>query len=215
MKVNVWMSDGSELKEVNLFRNKELGDSIVSTKAEIEELLNFENNRTVFFSGMYVQGGLIPRKIIEYEIIDDTEDVSSQLLRFVKSNQDIYDINVPDVVDFIVQNRDGILKILRQFEIKGDEIVYCNIVKTTIPYDLSLNYLRHIQLLEDAKQGDVIDSCIISSSGNLSNYFKKGHIAGVIPIPLVDIIESNRDDLKLSEFKKVNISNDIWRYIRQ
>lgn len=57
MKVNVWMSDGSELKEVNLFRNKELGDNIVSTKAEIKELLNFENNRTVFFSGKHVQGG--------------------------------------------------------------------------------------------------------------------------------------------------------------
>ena len=93
--------------------------------------------------------------------------------------------------------------------------MYCNIVKTTIAYDLSLNYLRHIELFEDVKQGDVIDNCIISSSGNLSNYFKKGHIAGAIPIPLVDIIESNRDDLKLSEFKKVNISNDIWRYVRQ
>ena len=75
MKVNIWMSDGSELKAVNLFKNKELGDSIVSTKAEVEELLNFENSRTVFFGGMHVQGGLIPRKIIEYEIIDDIEDV--------------------------------------------------------------------------------------------------------------------------------------------
>lgn len=113
MKVNIWMADGSELKEVNLFKNKELGDSIVSTKAEIKELLNFENSRTVFFSGMHVQGGLIPRKIIEYEIIDDTEDVSLQLLRFVRLNQDIYDINVPDVADFILRNRSGILKILR------------------------------------------------------------------------------------------------------
>ena len=113
MKVDIWMSDGSELKEINLFRGKELGDSIVSTKAEIEELLNFENNRTVFFSGMYIQGALILHKIIEYKIIDDIEDVSSQLLGFVKSNQDIYDINIPDVVDFMVQNRDGILKILR------------------------------------------------------------------------------------------------------
>lgn len=107
------MSDGSELKEVNLFKNKELGDSIVSTKAEIEELLNFKNNKTVFFSGIYVQGGLIPCRVTEYEIIDDTEDVSSQLLHFVRLNQDIYDINILDVVDFMVRNRDGILKILR------------------------------------------------------------------------------------------------------
>lgn len=107
------MSDGSELKEVSLFKNKELGDSIASTKAEIEELLNFENNRTVFFGGDYIRGGLIPRKIIEYEVIDDTEGVSSQLLRFVRLNQDIYDINIPDVVDFIMRNREGILEILR------------------------------------------------------------------------------------------------------
>lgn len=93
--------------------------------------------------------------------------------------------------------------------------VYCNIVNTIIPYDLSLNYLRHIKLNEDAKQGDVIDGCIISSSGNPFNYFKRGHIAGVIPISLVNIIESNRDDLKLSGFDKFNIGNDTWRYVRR
>ena len=93
--------------------------------------------------------------------------------------------------------------------------VYCNIVNTIIPYNLSLNYLRHIKLSEDTKQGDVIDGCIISSSGNPFNYFKRGHIAGVIPISLVNIIESNRDDLKLSGFDKFNISNDTWRYVRK
>lgn len=93
--------------------------------------------------------------------------------------------------------------------------MYCNIVKTVIPYEVSLNYLKHIKLNKEAKQGDIIDDCIITSSGNPFNYFKNNHIVGVIPISLVNIIESNRDDLKLSEFKKVNISNDIWRYIRQ
>lgn len=93
--------------------------------------------------------------------------------------------------------------------------MYCNIVKTIIPYDVSLNYLKHIELNKDAKQGDVIDGCIISSSGNPSNDFKKGHIVTVIPISVVDIIESNRDDLKLNGFEKFNISNDIWRYIRK
>jgi len=38
------------LKEVDIFRSKGLGDSIVSAKPEIEELLNFENNRIVFFN---------------------------------------------------------------------------------------------------------------------------------------------------------------------
>lgn len=93
--------------------------------------------------------------------------------------------------------------------------MYCNILKTTIPYDVSLNYLKHIELNKDAKQGDVIDGCIISSSGNPFSDFKKGHIVAVIPISLVDIVESNRENLKLSGFDKFKISNDIWRYIRK
>lgn len=93
--------------------------------------------------------------------------------------------------------------------------MYCNIIKTKIPYEVSLNYLKLIKLDKDAKQGDIIDDRIISSSGNPFNEFKKGHIAAVIPISLVDIVESNRDDLRLSGFKKFKISNDIWRYIRK
>jgi len=113
MKVNIIMADESELKEVNVFRNKELGDSIATTKSEIEELLNFENNKTVYFGGKYIQGGIIPKKISEYEIIDDEEEVSLKLSKFVKENSGIYDINYPDVSCFIFENRQELLKILR------------------------------------------------------------------------------------------------------
>lgn len=113
MKINITMFDDTELREVNLFRSKELGDSIVTTKFEINELLDFDSNKTVWFSGDYVQGSLIPQRIQEYEIVDDTQDVLKELDKFIKDNQDIWDINVPDVRDFIFENREKLLKILR------------------------------------------------------------------------------------------------------
>lgn len=76
------MTDESELKEVYIFRNKELGDSIVSTKEEIELLLNFDSDKTIYFSGNYIQGGLIPKRIQEYEIIDDEKEDNGILIAF-------------------------------------------------------------------------------------------------------------------------------------
>ena len=113
MKANIIMVDESELKEVYIFRNKELGDSIVSTKEEIELLLNFDSDKTIYFSGNYIQGGLIPKRIQEYEIIDNEKELSIKLLDYVKKHQDIYDININDVVSFILDNRQNLLKILR------------------------------------------------------------------------------------------------------
>lgn len=82
MKANIIMTDESELKEVYIFRNKELGDSIVSTKEEIELLLNFDSDKTIYFSGNYIQGGLIPKRIQEYEIIDDEKEDNGILIAF-------------------------------------------------------------------------------------------------------------------------------------
>lgn len=36
-----------------------------------------------------------------------------ELEKFIKDNQDIYDINIPDVRDFIIDNREMLLEILR------------------------------------------------------------------------------------------------------
>ena len=112
MKVNIKMVDGSELKKVYIFTHKELGDSIVSTKSEIEKLLNSENNKTVYFSGSHVQGGIIPKRISEYEFIDDEKEVSLELLNFIEENNHIYGFNNNDVVNFIIEYRQEILKIL-------------------------------------------------------------------------------------------------------
>ena len=113
MKANIIMYEGTELKEVYLFTSKELGDSIVSTRAEIEELLNFDSHKRVYFSGSCVQGSLIPERIQEYEIIDDTTEVADELAKFIDNNQDVFDLNTVDVKDFILENRAMLLKILR------------------------------------------------------------------------------------------------------
>ena len=112
IRVNMQMKDGSELKQVNIFRNKELGDSIVSTKSEIEELLNYENNKNVYFGGKYIQGGIIPKQISKYEIIEDEKEISLALLNFIEENNHVYDFNSNDVMNFIIENRQEILKIL-------------------------------------------------------------------------------------------------------
>lgn len=36
-----------------------------------------------------------------------------ELEKFIKDNQDIYDINIQDVRDFIIRNREELIKILR------------------------------------------------------------------------------------------------------
>jgi len=115
MKVNIWMADSSELKEVNIFKSKELGDSIISTRSEIEELLNFENNRTVYFGGKYIQGGIIPQRILEYEIIDDEPDVFNAILNFLDNENipEMFGVTTEYMAKWIIKNREKLLKILR------------------------------------------------------------------------------------------------------
>ena len=93
--------------------------------------------------------------------------------------------------------------------------MYCNIVKTIMSYEYSLNYLKHMKLDKDTRQGDVINSCIITSTGNPFSSFKKTDLAVVMPISLIDIIESNRNDIRLDDFEKIRIDKDVWRYIRR
>lgn len=85
--VNIYMIDGSVLKAVNIFRSKELGSSIVSTNEEIEIILDGKSNyKTIFFGGYFVQGGLIPQSIFQYEIINDkTEKEMSKKINSSKT----------------------------------------------------------------------------------------------------------------------------------
>jgi len=109
IKVNLQMADGSELKEVYIFTNKDLGDSVINNKDEIVEL--FKGNKRIYFSGSHIQGGLIQQKITYYEFVDDTEDVENKLTDFVNSLSTIYDKT--DMVGFIMDYRTEILKIIR------------------------------------------------------------------------------------------------------
>ena len=116
MKINIWMADGSVLKEVDIFTNKELGDSIVDGKYEAEELLDGESQKIVYFSGKYVQGGFIPQMILEYEIIDDEPDVLNAVVDFLDNKKNITDMfgcTNKYMANWIVKNRDELLKILR------------------------------------------------------------------------------------------------------
>lgn len=111
VKLNIEMNDGTLLKEVMLFKNKDLGDSVMRTKGAVNAFLKFHGDKTIWYSGMYNQGGLIPSQISNYEIIEDTEEVKSELDEFIKNNSSIWDLN--DTSEFIMYHREELLRILR------------------------------------------------------------------------------------------------------
>lgn len=64
IKANIVMKDGSELKEVLLFKSKDLGNSEIKSKAYARLTLNGENQslKHVYICGKYIQGGIIPQQ---------------------------------------------------------------------------------------------------------------------------------------------------------
>jgi len=69
MKLNITMNDGSKLKDVYVFYNKNLGDSEMKTKKEFEDAM--QNNKIIFFCGSYIQGGFTPKQVKSFEYIND------------------------------------------------------------------------------------------------------------------------------------------------
>lgn len=116
IKANIVMKDGTELKEVLLFKTKELGDSEIKTKEYAKYILSGQNDKHakhIYVCGKYIQGGIIPQQIASYEIIDDEKEVRESLLNFIKEENTIYDLNYSDVIDFIMDNRETLQKILK------------------------------------------------------------------------------------------------------
>ena len=109
LKADIVMNDGSELKDIILFTSQDLGDSQIMSKDKAEKLL--KNNRVVFFSGKYVQGGISTGQISSYYLYEDNEYVKARLVDFVENTKTIYD--TVDVADFIFDHRDEILKLIR------------------------------------------------------------------------------------------------------
>lgn len=62
------MEDGSELKDVNVFYNKELSDSMIRNKYDFESAMSA--NKTIFFGGKYIQGGFIPKRVKSYKYLE-------------------------------------------------------------------------------------------------------------------------------------------------
>lgn len=108
LKFNITMNDGTILNKVILFKSKELGDSRIRTVFYATYLLQ-TSNQTLYFSGNFVQGGLIPKNIKSYELIDDVEEVRDKI------NDMLFDYEIVDsrdVVNFILKNRNELVAIL-------------------------------------------------------------------------------------------------------
>lgn len=111
LKADIVMMDDTILNDVMLFKDRNLGDSQILTREEAEEYLNFEGEKIVYFSGKYVQGGLIPKQIMEYELNEDSATVEKRIKDFVKNNNTVFDTN--DTAEYIIEYRDQLLKLLK------------------------------------------------------------------------------------------------------
>lgn len=109
LKANIVMNDGSKLHNVNLFRGKNLSDTIINSPKEAEELL--EGDRTLFFGGKYVQGGFIPKQVSTYKLFEDDESIKTRLDEFIRKNNTCWDLN--DTSEFIMEYRKELLNLLK------------------------------------------------------------------------------------------------------
>lgn len=71
LKADIIMKGNTMLNQVMLFKNKNLGESQILTESEAIKYLH--DNKTIFFCGKYVQGGLIPNQILSYRLYNDEE----------------------------------------------------------------------------------------------------------------------------------------------
>jgi hypothetical protein len=109
LKANIVMNDSSILNNVYLFKSKKLDDTIINSKKEAEKAIAAE--RTIFFSGQYIQGGIIPQQIASYDLFEDEEDVQKRLDDFISRNSGIWDLN--DTSEFIMEYRKELLDLLK------------------------------------------------------------------------------------------------------
>lgn len=115
IKANITMKDGTELKEVLLFKTKGLGDSEITSKGYAILTLKGENPslKQVYIGNKYIQGAIIPQQIESYELIDNDKEVREFLLNFIQKDNMTYDLDSSVVTDFIIDNRENLLEILK------------------------------------------------------------------------------------------------------
>lgn len=81
----------------------------MQAKSEAEKLL--QENRTIFFCGKYIQGGISVGVIADCFLCEDTEYVEYRIFDFVESVNTIYDKT--DIANFIIEYREDILRLLK------------------------------------------------------------------------------------------------------
>lgn len=107
LKANVILKDHTILKQVKLFKSKDMGDTQILT--ESEAISHLHGNKIVFFGGLYVQGGFIPEQILNYQLFEDENMIEKRIKDFV-SNAPTYYV---DTADFILNHREELLKLLK------------------------------------------------------------------------------------------------------
>lgn len=65
MKLNITLNNGTIIKDVYVFHNKELGDSVMKTMEEFENAT--KNNKIIWFSEAHIKGGFKTQNIMCYE----------------------------------------------------------------------------------------------------------------------------------------------------
>ena len=107
MVVTVVLEDGSILNEVYLFVEDK---AVARTHEEIEKLMRRDCIRGIRFSGRHIQGKFINKNVRTWCFMKG----GGILEDFIRKNQDIYDINVPDVTSLIKDNKEELLDLLKR-----------------------------------------------------------------------------------------------------
>ncbi|MCD3329318.1 hypothetical protein [Clostridium botulinum] len=86
MKLNITMKDGSILNDVRVFYMPTLEDSLMTARKQFTTAM--KSNKTIFFSGKYIQGGFIPKQVKSYEFLEYEKSID-ELIAFNKKSEDL------------------------------------------------------------------------------------------------------------------------------
>lgn len=112
INLNIVMEDGTKLNDIQIFKQMDLGDSIINNKSEAINYIEENRDKILYFSGQYVQGGIIMKKIDIYEIYDEDENsFEDKINTFVTSNSGIYDAT--DIAAFIIDHKEELKDLLK------------------------------------------------------------------------------------------------------
>ncbi|QPW62133.1 hypothetical protein [Clostridium botulinum] len=86
MKLNITMKDGSILNDVRVFYMPTLEDSLMTTRKQFTTAM--KSNKTIFFSGKYIQRGFIPKQVKSYEFLEHEKSID-ELTPLDEESEDI------------------------------------------------------------------------------------------------------------------------------